>query len=192
MIGPPTNSARVNCHPMSTARITPSSTTRLVEAISKTMADGEAGPLSEQRPGQGHRGIGARGRGRPEPGGQGQGPGPVVTQAPDDGAPADDRLDHRRQHEPEDQGPQDLPGHRAADQQGVADGVEESHRPAAIGWPSLRCTGDLRVPHRSELAAAQARAAGCGETTAGSGGDLPSIVPGRGQCRGFLAGSSVC
>ncbi len=38
MIGPPTNSASVNCHPMSTARITPSSTTRLVDAISKAMA----------------------------------------------------------------------------------------------------------------------------------------------------------
>ena len=38
MIGPPTNSARVNCQPISRARMTPSSTTRLVEAISKAIA----------------------------------------------------------------------------------------------------------------------------------------------------------
>ena len=36
--GPPTNSARVNCQPISSARITPSSITRLVEAISNAIA----------------------------------------------------------------------------------------------------------------------------------------------------------
>ena len=48
MIGPPTNSAAVNCHPMRTARITPSSTTRLVEAISKTMAAVKLAPLRKR------------------------------------------------------------------------------------------------------------------------------------------------
>ena len=38
MIGPPMNSARVNCQPISSARMMPSSTTRLVEAISKAIA----------------------------------------------------------------------------------------------------------------------------------------------------------
>ena len=38
MIGPPVNSARVNCQPISRARMMPSSTTRLVEAISKAIA----------------------------------------------------------------------------------------------------------------------------------------------------------
>ena len=38
MIGPPMNSARVNCQPISRARMMPSSTTRLVEAISNAIA----------------------------------------------------------------------------------------------------------------------------------------------------------
>ncbi len=38
MIGPPTNSASVNCHPSSTASRIPSSMTRLVEANSKAIA----------------------------------------------------------------------------------------------------------------------------------------------------------
>lgn len=45
MIGPPTNSAAVNCQPMSNARITPSSTTRLVEAISNAIAAVKFAPL---------------------------------------------------------------------------------------------------------------------------------------------------
>lgn len=38
MMGPPTNSAAVNCQLINRARITPSSTTGLVEAISKAIA----------------------------------------------------------------------------------------------------------------------------------------------------------
>ena len=45
MNGPPTNSAAVNCHPSSRARITPSSTTRLVEAISNAIAAVKLAPL---------------------------------------------------------------------------------------------------------------------------------------------------
>ena len=45
MIGPPTNSAAVNCQPSSSARITPSSTTRLVEAISNAIAAVKLAPL---------------------------------------------------------------------------------------------------------------------------------------------------
>jgi len=43
--GPPANSASVNCQPMSRARITPSSITRLVEAISKAIAAVKFAPL---------------------------------------------------------------------------------------------------------------------------------------------------
>ena len=43
--GPPVNSARVNCQPISSARITPSSMTRLVEAISKAIAAVKSAPL---------------------------------------------------------------------------------------------------------------------------------------------------
>ena len=45
MNGPPTNSAAVNCHPISRARITPSSTTRLVDAISNAIAAVKLAPL---------------------------------------------------------------------------------------------------------------------------------------------------
>ena len=45
MIGPPTNSAAVNCHPISSAKMMPSSMTRLVEAISKAMADVKLAPF---------------------------------------------------------------------------------------------------------------------------------------------------
>ena len=45
MIGPPVNSARVNCQPMSRARITPSSITRLVEAISNAIAAVKPAPF---------------------------------------------------------------------------------------------------------------------------------------------------
>src|SRR5260370_37940210 len=45
MIGPPTNSAAVNCQPINRARITPSSTTRLVEPISNAIAAVKFAPL---------------------------------------------------------------------------------------------------------------------------------------------------
>ena len=45
MMGPPTNSARVNCQPSSKAMMIPSSMTRLVEAISKAMAEVKSAPL---------------------------------------------------------------------------------------------------------------------------------------------------
>ena len=45
MIGPPTNSATVNCQPISRARMMPSSMTRLVEAISKAIAAVKLAPL---------------------------------------------------------------------------------------------------------------------------------------------------
>jgi len=43
--GPPANSARVNCQPIRSARITPSSMTRLVEAISNAIAAVKSAPL---------------------------------------------------------------------------------------------------------------------------------------------------
>ena len=45
MMGPPTNSARVNCQPSSSAMMTPSSMTRLVEAISNAIAAVKLAPL---------------------------------------------------------------------------------------------------------------------------------------------------
>jgi hypothetical protein len=45
MMGPPTNSARVNCQPSSRAMMIPSSMTRFVEAGSKTIAEVKLAPL---------------------------------------------------------------------------------------------------------------------------------------------------
>ncbi len=45
MIGPPTNSAMVNCHPITNARISPSSTTRFVDATSNAIADDRLAPF---------------------------------------------------------------------------------------------------------------------------------------------------
>ena len=46
--GPPVNSAAVNCQPISSARMTPSSTTRLVEAIWKATAAVKSAPLRKR------------------------------------------------------------------------------------------------------------------------------------------------
>src|SRR3974390_1777722 len=45
IIGPPTNSAAVNCQPIRRARMMPSSMTRLVEAISNAMAEVKLAPF---------------------------------------------------------------------------------------------------------------------------------------------------
>ncbi len=45
MMGPPMNSARVNCQEISSARMMPSSMTRLVLAISKTITAVKLAPL---------------------------------------------------------------------------------------------------------------------------------------------------
>jgi hypothetical protein len=48
MIGPPTNSARVNCQPSSRAMMIPSSMTRLVDAISNAIAAPKLAPLRKR------------------------------------------------------------------------------------------------------------------------------------------------
>ena len=45
MIGPAMNSARVNCQPIASARMMPSSITRFVDAISNTIAEVKLAPL---------------------------------------------------------------------------------------------------------------------------------------------------
>src|SRR5580658_7531278 len=112
MIGPPVNSAKVNCQPMSRARITPSSITRLVEAISNAIAAVKLAPF--------------RNKDRAS-----------ATEAYERGPP-DQGLDYRRQPEPEDQRPGDLPGHRPGDGQRVHDGADQAHlrgRPSPESYP---------------------------------------------------------
>ena len=149
MIGPPMNSASVNCQPISRARMMPSSTTRLVEAISKAIAAVKLAPLAEQRPGQRHGGVGARGGGRAEPGRERQRPRPVVAQPPDDRGAPHHGLHHGGQGEAEDQRPEDLPGHRPADGQRMTQGMQPPHGAPLL--PACRARAGLdarsRGPH---------------------------------------------
>ena len=69
MIGPPTNSAKVNCQPISTQRMTPSSSTRLVDA---NWNDGGGRGGKGEEEGGGGGGGGRRGGGE---GGGGEGRG---------------------------------------------------------------------------------------------------------------------
>ncbi len=85
---------------------------------------GEAGPLDEQRTGQGHRRIGAGGGGGAEAGGEGQGAWSVIPQQANDRRAAHQGLDDRRQGEAQDQGPEDLPGHGTRDGKRVHYGVQ--------------------------------------------------------------------
>ena len=48
MIGPPTNSAAMNCQPSKTRSTIPSSMTRFVEAIMKAMAVMKSAPLAKR------------------------------------------------------------------------------------------------------------------------------------------------
>lgn len=48
MIGPPMNSASVNCHPIVRARMSPSSITRLVDATSNAIAAVKFAPLRKR------------------------------------------------------------------------------------------------------------------------------------------------
>ena len=127
MTGPPTNSATVNCHPISSARITPSSTTRLVDATSKTIAVAKLAPVRNSARRQCHGRIGTRRRCRPEAGGDNQRARPIVTQPLLDRGSPHDGLHDSRQCEPQDQRPQNLPCHGTADGQSMADGVQPPH-----------------------------------------------------------------
>jgi len=72
---------------------------------------GEVRALAKQGPRQRHGSIRAR-RGRhPKPGGSDDGAGPIIAHQPNHGGASYYRLDDCREEEPQDQGPQDLPGH---------------------------------------------------------------------------------
>ncbi len=86
MIGPPTNSANVNCHPISTARITPSSTTRLVEAISNAIAAVKLAPLRNSDRASATAAYEHEEDAAPKPVAMRQRPRPVVAEQPHDRA----------------------------------------------------------------------------------------------------------
>ena len=127
MIGPPMNSARVNCQPMSSARITPELDHQVGRGDLERHRGGEVRALAEQRAGQRHRRVRARRRRGAEPGRDRQRARPVVAEQPHHRGPPHHGLDHRRQREPEDQRPGDLPRHRPGDRQRVPDGVDQAH-----------------------------------------------------------------
>ena len=130
MMGPPTNSATVNCQPISNARITPSSTTRLVEAGHRC---GEVGTLAKQRSGHRDRRVGTRRRGRLQSGSHDQGARAVVAEQPHDRRPPHHRLHHRGERKPKDQRPGNLPGHRPCQAPRPPDRVHPTPRPYQVG-----------------------------------------------------------
>jgi len=72
----------------------------------------EVRTLAKQRTRKRHCCIGARRGSHPEPGCSHDGPGPIIAQEPNHGGASHHRLDDGRESEPEDECPQDLPGHR--------------------------------------------------------------------------------
>ena len=111
MIGPPTNSPSVNCQPSSSARMIAELDHQVGGGELERHRGGEVGALAEERPGQGHRGVGAGRRGRAEAGGDRQRTRRVVRQEAAHLSLRDDGLDRRRQREAQDQRPEDLPEH---------------------------------------------------------------------------------
>ena len=85
----------------------------------------EARPFAEQRARHRHGGVRARRAGDAQPGGLGECRRPIVAEHARDGLAAYDGLDDRRQREPEDQRPGDLPGHRPGHLECVAEGGED-------------------------------------------------------------------
>ena len=106
----------------------PSSTTRLVDAISKTIAAVKLAPLRNRARARATAAYEHDEEAAPKPGRDDQGAGAVVTEEPFDGRPPHHGLDDRGQDEAEDQGPEDLPRHRSRHGQGVTEGVQCSHR----------------------------------------------------------------
>ena len=100
---------------------------------------GEAGALAEQRAREGHRGIRTRGAGRTQGRRDRQGLRPVVTQQPDDGLAPDHSLDDGGKGEAQNEGPEDLPGHRAGQAEGMTEGMDGTHQRSSTSsrWAAL-------------------------------------------------------
>ncbi len=86
---------QVECQEIGGARMTPSSMTRLVLAISKAIAAVKLAPRRNRVAHKRHRGVRTRRRGGAQAGGQGQRLGLVVTEQPGDRIAAHYRLYHR-------------------------------------------------------------------------------------------------
>jgi hypothetical protein len=93
---------------------------------------GEVRALAEQRARQRDRGVGTRGGRRAQRGGHRERPGPVIAHQPDYRVAAHHGLHHGGQCEPEDQRPEDLPGHRSRERQRMPD---RTHHITAFSIP---------------------------------------------------------
>ena len=117
----------MNCQPISTAKMTPSSTTRFVEAISKAMAAVKLAPFRKSDRARATAAYEQDDEAIPN----------AVARARVRGRSSPSRLTIvlrrttawmiGREHEAEDQGPENLPGHRPGRGQGMPEPVENPH-----------------------------------------------------------------
>ena len=105
----------------------PSSTTRLVDEISKTIAAVKLAPFRNRARARATAAYEHDEEAAPKPGRDGEGARAVVAEEPFDRRPTHHGLDGRGQHEAEDQGPEDLPRHRSRHGQPMTEGVQCSH-----------------------------------------------------------------
>src|SRR3984893_3822563 len=119
IIKPPANSAATNCQPISTARMMPSSRTRLVEANWKAIAAMKSAPFRKIDRANATADDAAecsRNHDRAQRG---------IGQEAAHLALGYDRLNNARQGKAEDQRPQDFPSHRKSHREGCKERVRE-------------------------------------------------------------------
>ena len=114
MIGPPTNSPSVNCQPRISAIAIPSSITRFVEAIWNAIAAVKSAPFRKSERASATAAYEHEDDAAPNPAAFSERPRRVVGERPLDGPLRDERLHDRREQEPEDERPEDLPRHPEA------------------------------------------------------------------------------
>ena len=135
MIGPPTNSARVNCQPISSARMMPELDHEVGRGELERHRRGEVGALAEERACQRDGGIRARRRRRARDrrrsranAGESSGSRPVISDFETTACTT------AGQGEPQDQRPQDLPGHAERELQRMGDGARQRPRGFNHRW----------------------------------------------------------
>src|SRR6266540_1767164 len=122
--GPPTNSAAVNCQPSSTARMMPSSTTRLVEANWNAIALVKSAPLRNTERAIATAAYEQEEEAAPSPQAIVRERGGVVGQQSAHLGLGHHRLDRAGDRKAQDQRPEDLPAHGSGQAERVAERVQ--------------------------------------------------------------------
>ena len=161
MIGPPTNSASVNCQPISSARMMPSSITRFVDANSNAMAAVKLAPLRNRDRASATAAYEHEEEASAEATCDHDRPRGIVREQARHLRLRDHGLHGGRQPEAQDQRPQDLPAH-------PPEPANRAHAPqdAAAAWsPLLPCRCSPNRPHEGEATpSARSRSNSCWST----------------------------